>query len=136
MGRSWWPFWSYWSFSSPSLPPRERKKAVSAETQYTTVSPENRDITNVYSASGTLSAANSYTVKATVKGDVLTADFEVGDVVEKGAVLYTIDSSDVVSGVEKAELNLGQAQRSYDDAVDASTSAPTLPAPSLPLKCG
>ncbi len=39
--------------------------------------------------------------------------------VEKGAVLYTIDSSDVVSGVEKAELNLGQAQRSYDDAVDA-----------------
>ena len=42
-----------------------------------------------------------------------------GDVVEKGAVLYTIDSSDVVSGVEKAELNLGQAQRSYDDAVDA-----------------
>ena len=99
--------------------PKGKKKAVSAETQYTTVSPENRDITNVYSASGTLSAANSYTVKATVKGDVLTADFEVGDVVEKGAVLYTIDSSDVVSGVEKAELNLGQAQRSYDDAVDA-----------------
>ena len=99
--------------------PKGKKKAVSAETQYTTVSPENRDITNVYSASGTLNAANSYTVKATVKGDVLTADFEVGDVVEKGAVLYTIDSSDVVSGVEKAELNLGQAQRSYDDAVDA-----------------
>ena len=99
--------------------PKGKKKAVSAETQYTTVSPENRDITNVYSASGTLSAANAYTVKPLVKGEVLTADFEVGDVVEKGAVLYTIDSSDVVSGVEKAELNLGQAQRSYDDAVDA-----------------
>ena len=101
------------------LVPKGQKKAVNAETAYTQVTPENRDITNVYSESGVLNAANSYTVKATVKGDVLTADFEVGDVVEKGAVLYTIDSSDVVSGVEKAELNLGQAQRSYDDAVDA-----------------
>lgn len=99
--------------------PKEKKKAVSAETQYTTVSPENRDITNVYSASGTLSAANAYTVKPLVKGEVLTADFEVGDTVEKGDVLYTIDSSDVISGVEKAALNLNQAQRSYDDAVDA-----------------
>ena len=88
------------------LVPKGQKKAVNAETAYTQVTPENRDITNVYSESGVLSAANSYTVKATVKGDVLTADFEVGDVVEKGAVLYTIDSSDVVSGVEKAELNL------------------------------
>ena len=101
------------------LMPKGQKKAVNAETAYTQVTPENRDITNVYSESGVLNAANSYTVKATVKGDVLTADFEVGDVVEKGAVLYTIDSSDVVSGVEKAELNLGQAQRSYDDAADA-----------------
>ena len=99
--------------------PKGKKKAVSAETQYTTVSPENRDITNVYSASGTLSAANAYTVKPLVKGEVLTADFEVGDTVEKGDVLYTIDSSDVINGVEKAALNLNQAQRSYDDAVDA-----------------
>ena len=99
--------------------PKGKKKAVSAETQYTTVSPETRDITNVYSASGTLSAANAYTVKPLVKGEVLTADFEVGDTVEKGDVLYTIDSSDVISGVEKAALNLNQAQRSYDDAVDA-----------------
>lgn len=99
--------------------PKGKKKAVSAETQYTTVSPENRDITNVYSASGTLSAANAYTVKPLVKGEVLTADFEVGDTVEKGDVLYTIDSSDAISGVEKAALNLNQAQRSYDDAVDA-----------------
>lgn len=99
--------------------PKNKKQAVSAETQYTTVNPENRDITNVYSESGTLSAANAYTVKPLVKGEVLTADFEVGDTVEKGDVLYTIDNSDVISGVEKAELNLNQAQRSYDDAVDA-----------------
>ena len=101
------------------LLPKKAKQTASTTTQYTEVSPETRNITNVYSASGTLSAANSYTVKPLVKGEVLTADFEVGDTVEEGDVLYTIDSSDVISGVEKAELNLGQAQRSYDDAVDA-----------------
>ena len=101
------------------LMPKKAKQTADTNSQYTEVKPETRDISNVYSASGTLSAANSYTVKPMVKGEVLTADFEVGDTVEKGDVLYTIDSSDVISGVEKAELNLGQAQRSYDDAVDA-----------------
>ena len=54
-----------------------------------------------------------------VKGTVITADFEVGDTIEKGTVLYTIDSSDVATSVEKAQLALEQAQRSYDDAADA-----------------
>ena len=50
---------------------------------------------------------------------MLTADFEVGDTIEKGTVLYTIDSSDVATSVEKAQLALEQAQRSYDDTADA-----------------
>ena len=66
-----------------------------------------------------ITAADTYTVKPMVKGTVLTADFEVGDTVNKGDVLYTIDSSDMASSVEKAQLSLDQAQSSYDDAVDA-----------------
>ena len=66
-----------------------------------------------------ITAADTYTVKPMVKGTILTADFEVGDTVSKGDVLYTIDSSDVASSVEKAQLSLEQAQSSYDDAVDA-----------------
>ena len=66
-----------------------------------------------------ITAADTYTVKPMVKGTILTADFEVGDTVSKGDVLYTIDSSDVASSVEKAQLSLDQAQSSYDDAVDA-----------------
>ena len=50
---------------------------------------------------------------------MLTADFEVGDTIEKGTVLYTIDSSDIATSVEKAQLALEQAQRSYDDTADA-----------------
>lgn len=34
-------------------------------------------------------------------------------------MLYTIDSSNMASSVEKAQLSLDQAQSSYDDAVDA-----------------
>ena len=101
------------------LLPKNSKKDVQASTQYVEAALERRDITNTFSGSGTISAANTYTVKSLVKGTVLTADFEVGDTIEKGTVLYTIDSSDVATSVEKAQLALEQAQRSYDDAADA-----------------
>ena len=101
------------------LLPKTSKKDVQASTQYVEAALERRDITNTFSGSGTISAANTYTVKSLVKGTVLTADFEVGDTIEKGTVLYTIDSSDVATSMEKAQLALEQAQRSYDDAADA-----------------
>ena len=101
------------------LLPKNSKKAVQASTQYMETALERRDITNTFSGSGTISAANTYTVKSLVKGTVLTADFEVGDTIEKGTVLYTIDSSDVATSVGKAQLALEQAQRSYDDTADA-----------------
>ena len=101
------------------LLPKTSKKDVQASTQYVEAALERRDITNTFSGSGTISAANTYTVKSLVKGTVLTADFEVGDTIEKGTVLYTIDSSDVATSVEKAQLALEQAQRSYNDAADA-----------------
>ena len=101
------------------LLPKNSKKAVQASTQYMETALERRDITNTFSGSGTISAANTYTVKSLVKGTVLTADFEVGDTIEKGTVLYTIDSSDVATSVEKAQLALEQAQRSYDETADA-----------------
>ena len=103
------------------LLPKNSKKAVQASTQYMEAALERRDITNTFSGSGTISAANTYTVKSLVKGTVLTADFEVGDTIEKGTVLYTIDSSDVATSVEKAQLALAQAQRSYDDTAEAQT---------------
>lgn len=101
------------------LIPKGGAKQASASAQYVETSPEKRNIVNSYSADGTINAADTYTVKPMVKGTVLTADFEVGDIVNKGDVLYTIDSSDMASSVEKAQLSLDQAQSSYDDAVDA-----------------
>ena len=101
------------------LVPKNSAKPAAASAQYVETRPEKRNIVNSYSADGTITAADTYTVKPMVKGTVLTADFEVGDTVNKGDVLYTIDSSDMASSVEKAQLSLDQAQSSYDDAVDA-----------------
>ena len=101
------------------LVPKNSAKPAAASSQYVETRPEKRNIVNSYSADGTITAADAYTVKPMVKGTVLTADFEVGDTVNKGDVLYTIDSSDMASSVEKAQLSLDQAQSSYDDAVDA-----------------
>lgn len=85
---------------------------------YLEVSAENRTIVSSLTGSGTLQPANSYTVTTLVEGDILSAAFEEGDTVEKGTVLYQIDSSDAANNIEKSQLSLNQAQRSYDDAVD------------------
>lgn len=86
------------------LVPKNSAKPAAASAQYVETRPEKRNIVNSYSADGTITAADTYTVKPMVKGTVLTADFEVGD---------------MASSVEKAQLSLEQAQSSYDDAVDA-----------------
>ena len=96
-----------------------KSRSASADLAYTQEKLGRRDIVNVYDGSGTINAADSYTVKSLVTGTVLTADFELGDSIEKGDVLYVIDSSDVEGDLESAQLSVSQAQRSYDDAADA-----------------
>ena len=95
-------------------------KAHQADTDASYVEdvPQLRDVSNSLSGTGTLNPANTYTVKSLVDGKVLTGEFEEGDVVEEGTVLYTIDSSDASTNLEKASIALQQAQRSYDKTVD------------------
>ena len=95
-----------------------RSRSASADMAYVQEALGRRDIVNVYDGSGTINAADSYTVKSLVTGTVLTADFELGDTIQKGDVLYVIDSSDVEGDLESAQLSVSQAQRNYDDAAD------------------
>ena len=108
------------------LLPGKGAKPAGADTEYLESAVERRNITNVFSGSGTIAAANTYTVNALVSGTVLTADFAVGDTIEEGTVLYTIDSSNAANSVEKAQLSLDQAQRNYEDAVDAQYVRSTI----------
>lgn len=90
-----------------------------AETTFVEEAASYRAITQSLSGSGTLQPANSYTVTTLKEGEILAADFEEGDVVTKDTVLYQLDSSDVSSNLEKAQLSLDQAQRSYEKAAYA-----------------
>jgi len=96
----------------------DKAQDTNVDVSYVQTTPEKRDLSNSLSGTGTLNPANTYTVKSLVDGKVLTADFEEGDTVEEGTILYTIDSSDASTNLEKAEIALQQAQRSYDKTVD------------------
>lgn len=99
--------------------PGTSARAAADQAEYTTVQVERRTITSALTGSGTLQPANSYTVTTLVQGDILSDTFEEGDLVEEGQVLYVIDSSDASTNIEKAQLSLSQAQRSYQKTVNS-----------------
>ena len=94
-------------------------KQAAVQTAYTEEPTAYRSITQTLSGSGTLQPANSYVVTTLKQGEILRADFEEGDTVTTDTVLYELDSSDVASNLEKAQLSLDQAQRSYEKAAYA-----------------
>lgn len=81
---------------------------------YTSAKAEYRDITVSLTGTGTLQPADSYTVRTLTSGDILKADFEEGDIVEKNTVLYEFDSSNVAKNIENAEINLSESKRMYE----------------------
>ena len=101
-----------------------------AQTVYTTEAVQPRTIVKTLTGSGTLKPADAYTVTTLVTGEVLSADFAEGDVVEKDTVLYEVDSADAANSIEQARRSveqaeitldqsrrsLAQSQRSYNDA--------------------
>lgn len=89
------------------------------KSSYTEVKVEKRDITSTITGSGSLEAANSYSVSTLALGTILTDTFEEGDMVEKDMVLYTIDPSDVSTTLEQAELSYNQTERSYKKKLES-----------------
>ena len=111
-----------WKILSPS------QSAAAAETTYTTAAVARMDVSSSITGSGTLEAADSYSVTTLIEGSILTADFEEGDEVEEGTILYTIDSSDASNSLEQAEISLNQAQRSYNNQLESQEDL-TITAP-------
>lgn len=105
---------------------RSRGRSTGSQLSYATQAVETRTIVKSLTGSGTLQPANSYTVTTLIEGEVLSADFEEGDLVEKDAVLYQVDSSDAANNIQRSQISLNQAQislnqarRSYEDSVDS-----------------
>lgn len=94
-------------------------RSGTGNTQYIYTQAQRRDIDSALTDSGTLEPADSYTVFCLVSGEILSANFETGDVITKDDVLYRIDSSDTDNSIERAENALSQRQRSYSKLLDS-----------------
>ena len=82
----------------------------------TTAPVERRDIEMVLSSSGMVEPLNTYEVTTLVEGEVIAADFEEGDYVEKGQVLYQIATEDLDKHIDTAETNVTRAEKNYQKA--------------------
>ena len=111
------------------LIPKVMAQPASAGVEYIEVEPELRSIVNVFSESGTIEAAETYEVRSLVRGDVLTSDFEEGDMVEKGTILYTIDSADDALSIPNAAVVRGGYVLVTEDSPSAANAADGMTAP-------
>lgn len=103
---------------------RQAARAASKEARAVkTATVETRDIVSELSSSGTLAAKDSYSITALVEGEVITADFEEGDQVEKGQVLYEIDKASVETQLNNARNSLSRTQSDYEKAVQEYNKA-------------
>ena len=93
------------------------EKTAENTSTYTFDTAVKTSIVESLSGTGTLEPADKYTVTTLLKGDILTDSFEEGDIVEADQVLYQIDSSDMQTTIERAEISAKSAQRSYETAV-------------------
>lgn len=96
---------------------KAKQAAATAKTQ-NTASVERRNITSELSSSGTLAAKDTYRITSLVEGEVLSANFEEGDQVEKDQVLYEIDKSSMETQLTSANNSLERANSSYEDATE------------------
>lgn len=94
------------------------KTAAGSMEAMNTATVEKRNITSELSSTGTVSPKNTYDITSLVEGEVMSADFEEGDQVEKDQILYQIDISSMESELRSAENSLERNQSSYQRAVE------------------
>ena len=97
-----------------------KKKTSSQKRQgdqsVSTATVKRTDISSELTASSSLSPKDTYEVTSLVEGEVIEANFEEGDVVEKGQVLYRIDASSIDSDLSSAQTSLQRAKESVQTA--------------------
>lgn len=100
-----------------------KKKTSSQKSQgdqsVSTATVKRTDISSELTASSSLSPKDTYEVTSLVEGEVIEANFEEGDVVEKGQVLYRIDASSMDSDLSSAQTSLQRAKESAQTAQSA-----------------
>ena len=101
---------------------RERTAAAAAKGQ-TTSQVTKGTLISTLSSSGTISPKDTYSITSLVEGEVLSAEFEEGDQVEKGQILYQIDVSSMESELKSANTSLERANKDYAQALEDYSEA-------------
>lgn len=73
-------------------------------------------LTSELSSSGVISPKDTYSLTSLVEGEVISADFEEGDQVTEGQILYQIDVSSMESELKSASTSLERAKKKYEKA--------------------
>ena len=96
------------------------KSRKSANTDLNTYVPTaivtKQDISSEISSSGTITPKDTYNITALISGDIIAADFNIGDTVSKDQVLYQIDKSSIESDINSSNNSLSKANTGYASA--------------------
>ena len=86
------------------------------------------DVTVSVSADGALQFVNKADLFFRAEGRVSSVDVRVGDIVEKGQVLATLDRASLELAVATAKVSLGEAEEALDELLEPVTSEELLDA--------
>jgi RND family efflux transporter MFP subunit len=108
----------------PGMEQQSTQTSVELET------PQVETVKDEYRYTGTMAANDEVDVTAKVSGKVTAVNYEVGDYVQKGSVLFTVDTTDVQNqlNTSKASLkttdaNIASAKTNYELANGASVQS-------------
>ncbi len=95
-----------------------KKKAKGGNEEVKTGEVSTQTIVSSLSASGTIQPKDSYNITSMANGNIIEANFEEGDQVSEGQVMYRIDSTSVDSQVNLANSSLERSQKQYNSAAE------------------
>lgn len=99
------------------------KQVTDYLTAHTDETAQYRTISSKLEGSGSVQPIDTYEIKSKVEGDVISVNFNVGDMVEKDQVLIQLTTEDAEKGVKNARQALERAKRNYEKQMDSVSSA-------------
>ncbi len=76
-------------------------------------------ITVSIEGSGVIEPIEMYEITSLATGEILQSDFEEGQEVKEGDLLYVIDTKDIDNTIEKAKVSLDKQQLSHSETLDS-----------------
>lgn len=86
--------------------------------QYKTITATSGDLSTVINASGSVLPENSATITFLTSGRITYIGFKEGDVIKKGQLIASLDTTQAHDAVSKAEANYNSAQSALNKVLD------------------